>query len=80
MAELEVLYLSQKSMDSRLGYCKTWSTWTLKKWRTILFSDETKFNLVYSDGKVYVWREPNTEFNLKNCVPIVKHRGGSVMV
>lgn len=46
----------------------------------VLFTDESKFNLHGSDGKVYVWRKPNTEFEPKNTIGTVKHGGGSVMV
>ena len=44
------------------------------------WSDEWKFNLFGSDGKVMVWRTPCEEFDPKCTVPTVKHGGGSVMV
>lgn len=46
----------------------------------MLFTDESKFNLHGSDGKVMVWRKPNTELDSANLQPTVKHGGGSVMV
>lgn len=46
----------------------------------IIFSDESKFNLFGSDGKLKVWRQPNAELNPKNLAPTVKHGGGSVLV
>jgi hypothetical protein len=47
---------------------------------TIIFSDEKKFNLKYSNGKISVWRDPVTCFKLKNLTPTVKFGGGSIMV
>lgn len=46
----------------------------------VLFTDESKFNLHGSDGKMFVWRKPNAEFNHQNTKATVKHGGGSVMV
>ncbi|KAF9761418.1 Transposable element Tcb1 transposase, partial [Nosema granulosis] len=43
-------------------------------------SDESKFNLFYSDGKVSVWRKLGTGLALKNLSPTVKHGGDSIMV
>ncbi|KAG0418638.1 Transposable element Tcb1 transposase [Dictyocoela roeselum] len=48
--------------------------------KRIIFSDESKFNLFYSDGKVSVWREKGTGLFEKNLSPTVKHGGGSIMV
>lgn len=49
-------------------------------WKTVIFSDESKFNLFGSEGKRFVWRKPHTELNQKNIIPTVKHGGGHVMV
>uniref|UniRef100_A0A0A1XH96 Transposable element Tc1 transposase n=1 Tax=Zeugodacus cucurbitae TaxID=28588 RepID=A0A0A1XH96_ZEUCU len=49
-------------------------------WNTVIFADESKFNLFGSDGMAYVWRKPNTELQRCNIRPTVKHGGGSVMV
>ncbi|CAF1531494.1 unnamed protein product, partial [Rotaria magnacalcarata] len=49
-------------------------------WKEVLWSDESKFNLFGSDGKVMVWRSTNEEFSPHCTVPTVKYQGGSVMV
>lgn len=46
----------------------------------MLFTDESKFNLFGSGGRVNVWRQSNTELELKHLRPTVKHGGGSVLV
>ena len=33
-----------------------------------------------SDGKCTVWRKSGTSLDIKNCVPTIKHGGGSIMV
>ncbi|MBN3316816.1 SCND3 protein, partial [Atractosteus spatula] len=42
-------------------------------WRTILWSDETKFDF-------YVWRKPNTAHHTESTIPTVKDDGGSIML
>jgi hypothetical protein len=49
-------------------------------WKTVLFTDESKFNIFGSDGPQYVWRKPKKERDPKNVIPIVKHGGGDTMV
>ncbi len=59
----------------------TWKpAWSLLKntWR-ILWSDETKIELLGLNSKRYVWRKPGTAHHLSNTVPTVKHGGGSIM-
>ena len=49
-------------------------------WDTVVWSDESKFNLFGSDGKIIVWRSRNKEFNPICTVPTVKHGAGSLTV
>ena len=44
----------------------------------MLWSDESKFNLFGSDGKVVVWRSPKEEFEPECTIPTVKHGSGNV--
>ncbi len=46
----------------------------------ILWSDETKIELLGLNSKRYVWRKPGTAHHLSNTVPTVKHGGGSIML
>ena len=45
-----------------------------------IFSDESKFNIIVSDGRRMVWRKKNTGLESKNLIPTVKHGGGGVIV
>lgn len=72
--------LTPAHMKKRLELCTKWSRWPMKMWKRVIFSDESKFNLFYSDGKVNVWRKIGERYQIKNCVPSVKHGGIGVMV
>ncbi|CAF2093173.1 unnamed protein product [Rotaria magnacalcarata] len=49
-------------------------------WKQVLWSDESKYNLFGSAGKIMVWRTSTEEFNPKCTVPTGKHGGGNVKV
>ncbi|GFV44947.1 transposable element Tcb2 transposase [Trichonephila clavipes] len=49
-------------------------------WNEVIFSDECKFNIFGSDGRLMVRRKPNTSHHTKHTTPTVKHGGGSAMI
>lgn len=73
-------FISPKNLKSRLKFAKDHVNKDQSFWNTVIFADESKFNLFGSDGKSYVWRKPNTELQPKNLRGTVKHGGGHVMV
>ena len=48
-------------------------------WKSVIYADESKYNIFTSDGKVWVWRLPNKELLQQNLRSTVKH-SASVMV
>ena len=74
-----VWHANKDNRVQRLHYAKMYLEKTLGYWNEVLWSDETKFNLFGSDGKVMLWRTTNEEMEPKCTVPTVKHCGGSVM-
>jgi len=55
--------------------------WTRQRWRTILFTDETRFVLSRADGRVRLYRRRNERY--ADCCVLQRDRfggGGSVMV
>ncbi|KAG0429426.1 Transposable element Tcb1 transposase [Dictyocoela muelleri] len=72
--------LSKKNIKSRIEKAENFVFMSDDEIKNIIFSDESKFNLFYSDGRVSVWREPSTGLKPKNLIPTVKYGGGSVMV
>ncbi|GBM81819.1 hypothetical protein AVEN_12925-1 [Araneus ventricosus] len=51
----------------------------LEFWNSVLFLDESKYNVLGSDGKQMVWRKSDNELEMKILTPSVKHGGGSQM-
>ncbi|CAB4399421.1 unnamed protein product [Rhizophagus irregularis] len=66
--------------QSRSGRPKLLNYWSVRKWKSIIWSDESHFTIFKNDGPGRVWRTPGTRFNIKNMVPSIKHGGGGVMM
>jgi len=73
-------YLPDKAVKYRFNWARAVADWSLEEWKKVIFSDESKFNLFGSDGKMYCRRRPGEELLPRNVTKIVKHGGGSVMV
>lgn len=73
-------FISEVNRKKRIVFAKEHQHHEDSYWNSVLFSDESKFNIFGSDGRVKVWRKPNTALNPKHLRPTVKHGGGSVMV
>ena len=64
----------------RKKWAKEMSEKSSSFWDRVIFSDESRFALFSDSGRVWVWRLPNQEFDLKRLQPTVIHGGISVMV
>lgn len=73
-------FINKKNQICRLSFAKEHVNKDFDYWNTVIFADESKFNIFGSDGMTYVWRKANTELQNKNLKATVKHGGGSVMV
>ena len=71
-------YVNKINRRKRLEHAKNYREKPLGFWNKMLWSDESKFNLFGSDGKVIVWRSPKEEFGPERTIPTVKHSGGNV--
>ena len=49
-------------------------------WKTVLWSDESRFTVWQSDGRIWVWQMPDERFFSDCIVLTVKFGGGSIMV
>lgn len=72
--------ISKKNKKARLEYAESHVVWRDGDWARMHFSDESKFNLVGSNGRRYVKRETDDRLNPKCINKSAKHGGGSVMV
>lgn len=76
----KVPLLKKVNINARLEFAKKYQHWTEREWKNVLFSDETKINMINSDGKQYVRRPPNKDMDPKYTKKTVKHGGGNIKV
>ncbi|CAB4392281.1 unnamed protein product [Rhizophagus irregularis] len=70
--------LTRKQRKDRLRWSKDKKNWQ-EEWKQVVWSDESRFALFESDGRVRVWRRAGDAYN-KDCIQLtVKFGGGSVM-
>lgn len=72
--------LSSKNIEARLSFAYSHANLTPTDWGKVLFSDESKFSLIKSDGIQYVRRPDGERLNPKFVCQTVKHGGGNIMV
>jgi hypothetical protein len=72
--------LADQRRRSRLAWWLARRGWNLRTWRKIHWSDESRFLLHVTDGRMRVWRHKNTAYTPRNIQPTVPYGGGSVMV
>ena len=63
-----------------LAWCLARRGWNLRTWCKIHWSDESRFLLHVTDGRMRVWRRKNTAYTPRNIQPTVPYGEGSVMV
>ena len=61
-------------------FSQTYKNWTIQQWKSVLYSDESKFDLYGSDGRHYVRRPRAERVNPRYTRGTVKHGGENVMV
>ena len=49
--------LTQHHRRERLDFSLSHKDWTVKDWKQVIWSDETKINHIGSDGKRWVWKK-----------------------
>ena len=64
----------------RLNWAKEHKNWSVHDWNMVIWSDESKFNLFGSDGRVYIRRRIREDFHPDCIQQTVKFGGGNVMM
>ena len=71
--------LTKNMTLAKLKWAKDHRDWTVEQWRSVIFSDESKFNMHGSDGKTYVRRRPGESFAQECLKRTVKHPQGQMV-
>jgi len=71
--------LLPRHLRARLEFCKDHESWTSNDWRSVIFSDESKIQLV-NNSYGYVWRKANEKLHPDCVAPTVKFGGGGINV
>ncbi len=74
-----VLLLSDKNRKRRIEFTQTHQNWTIEDWKNVTWSDESRFLLRHSDGRVRIWRKEHESMDPSWLVSAVQ-AGGGVMV
>lgn len=70
--------LSEADMKKRYKWCKKRENWTYRKWASIIFSDESNYQVVNRKNRIRIRRFKNEEFNSKYVQKYVQGGGGSI--
>ncbi|KAF2880860.1 hypothetical protein ILUMI_25315 [Ignelater luminosus] len=79
-ARANVPHLTDRHRQERLRYANDYGNWTARRWRNVLFTDESRFCLFHSDARVRVWRRRGQRLERQCVNPRRAFNGGSVMV
>lgn len=72
--------LSVNQKKARLIWARKYASWTSDDWRNVIWSDETKFTLVNSEGKEYVWVKRSDSPRDDEVIGTKKYGGGKIML
>ena len=62
-----------------LDFAVSHKEWTLEDWKRVIWSDETKINHLWSDGRKWVWKVVGEQLSDRLVEGTVKFGGGNVM-
>ncbi len=74
-----VQLMSAKNRKRRLQFTQAPQKWTIKDWKNVDWSDESRFLLLHSDGWVRIWRKEHESMDPFCLVSTVQAGGGGVM-
>ena len=64
----------------RLNLTRAHHRWTRQHWNQVVFTDESRFNLKFADGRLRVRRRDGERMGPANVIQHDRFRGGSVIV
>ncbi len=76
----QVSLLSAKNRKRRLQFTQVHQNWTIEDWKNVAWSDESRFLLRHSDGRVRIWHKEHESMDPSCLDLMVQAAGGGVMV
>ena len=67
-------------MQDRLDFARIYVRWTIRDWTPVLFTDESRFFLNFTDRRQMMWRMPKERLDELNVAEHECYGKGSVMV
>ncbi len=71
---------SAKNRKRRLQFAQVHQNWTIEDWKTVAWSDESRFLLRHSDGRVRIWHKEHESMDPFCLVSTVQAGGGGAVV
>ncbi len=71
--------LSAKNRKRRPQFAQAHQNWTIKDWKSIAWTDESRFLLRHSDVRVRIWHKVHESMD-PSCLVSTVQAGGGVMV
>lgn len=72
--------LEKRHKKARLAFANKYKEWTEDDWAKVIWSDETKINLLGSDGVKWVWEKKGEGLISREIIGTKKFGGGNIMV
>ncbi len=72
--------LSTKNRKQRLQFAQAHQNWTIEDWKNVAWSDESRYLLRHSEGRVRIWHKEHESMAPSCLVSTVQAGGGGVMV
>ncbi len=72
--------LSAKNRKRKLQFTQAQQNWTIEDWKNVAWSDESRFLMRHSDGRVRIWRKEHESMDPSCLVSTFQPGGGGVMV
>ena len=73
-------HLRKGNTTKRLKFAQRHKNWSAEQWKSVLWSDESKFEIFGTKRRQYVRRRNGEQFKDMSLQPTIKYGGGSVQV
>ncbi len=71
-----VPFPSAKNRRWRLQFAQAHQNWTIEDWKNVAWSDESRFLLRHSDGRIRIWRKEHESMNPSCLLSLLHSLGG----